>query len=254
MWFLLVNGLRTLLLQTFDANDGIRSELYDNLYVSQFIGLMIAEIVVTTVFICYLIYSIAQSERNKLEIMSVFSILSTEDVKLIYDQCDHYIDRFDNGQQFTELLNPSTAMGDGLVDGNPEDDILNPQAHAASKRQSDAVKRNLLSKLPRLSQTMHKRTMKHFNDNEPEESKSEDDSEFEFLARLRQKRGPSTNWHGLATSHKAYYGRMINLLNQIMKQDLSVPQKVIMSKMTPAQKLQVINKKAQFKNNAEELK
>ena len=36
--------------------------------------------------------------------MSVFALLSTEDVKRVYDICDTYIERFDNGDEVKELI------------------------------------------------------------------------------------------------------------------------------------------------------
>lgn len=36
--------------------------------------------------------------------MSVFALLSIDEVKRVYDVCDQYIDRFDNCDEVTELI------------------------------------------------------------------------------------------------------------------------------------------------------
>lgn len=51
-----------------------------------------------------------QTERSKQDIMSIFSLLSTQDVKDVYDTCDKYIERFDDGAEYKELLNPSKLV------------------------------------------------------------------------------------------------------------------------------------------------
>lgn len=52
----------------------------------------------TTVSFAVIVYNLVQTERSKREIMTIFAMLSKDDVKLVYDICDGFIDRFDNGE------------------------------------------------------------------------------------------------------------------------------------------------------------
>lgn len=65
---------------------------------------MIIDMLLCTVFLLFILYQITQTEKSKQEIMSVFALLSTDDVMKVYDTCDNYIDRFDNGDEVRELI------------------------------------------------------------------------------------------------------------------------------------------------------
>lgn len=71
--------------------------------VTAFTAIMSVEIVLCTVFLSLIIYQIAQTERSKQEIMAVFALLNTEDLKRVYDICDDYIERFDTNEEFKEF-------------------------------------------------------------------------------------------------------------------------------------------------------
>jgi hypothetical protein len=52
--------------------------------------------------------------------MSIFSLLSTDDVKTVYDICDRYIEKFDNDAEYGELLNDPSKHEVPNYDGNEE--------------------------------------------------------------------------------------------------------------------------------------
>jgi hypothetical protein len=41
------------------------------------------------------IRAILRAERGKLDVMKIFSLLSNEDIKRVYDLCDVYLDNFE---------------------------------------------------------------------------------------------------------------------------------------------------------------
>jgi hypothetical protein len=41
------------------------------------------------------IRAIIRTERGKLDVMKIFSMLSNEDIKRVYDLCDMYLDSFE---------------------------------------------------------------------------------------------------------------------------------------------------------------
>lgn len=60
---------------------------------------MVIGLTVTVFTLGIIIYHVVQTERSKQDIMSIFALLSLQDVKEVYDICDQFIDRFDNNEE-----------------------------------------------------------------------------------------------------------------------------------------------------------
>lgn len=54
--------------------------------------------------LAYVIQQITQTERSKQEIMSIFGLLSTEDVERVFQVCENFLDRFVDQEEVAELL------------------------------------------------------------------------------------------------------------------------------------------------------
>lgn len=64
-----------------------------------------------------MIHQISQIERSKQEIMSIFGLLSTEDVEKVFKICENYLNRFINEEEVQELLQrPNTHRGEESVE------------------------------------------------------------------------------------------------------------------------------------------
>lgn len=59
---------------------------------------MIAGILISSLSIGLIVQHIVQSEAGKVEIIGVLALLGGEEVKRVYDVCDHYIDMLDSGK------------------------------------------------------------------------------------------------------------------------------------------------------------
>ena len=53
---------------------------------------MILGILVSLIAFLLILRQIVETERTKREIMSIFGILSTQDIKQVYDVCDQYLE------------------------------------------------------------------------------------------------------------------------------------------------------------------
>ena len=53
---------------------------------------MILGILVSLTAFLLILRQIVETERTKREIMSIFGILSTQDIKQVYDVCDQYLE------------------------------------------------------------------------------------------------------------------------------------------------------------------
>lgn len=42
--------------------------------------------------------------------MRIFALLTTEDVRKVYETCDQYLDRFDSGEEYGSLVTPSNLI------------------------------------------------------------------------------------------------------------------------------------------------
>jgi Kef-type K+ transport system membrane component KefB len=62
------------------------------MYWREFIVIMIIGIAISFTSFLLILRQIMETERTKKEIMSIFSILSTEDIKQVYDVCDLYLE------------------------------------------------------------------------------------------------------------------------------------------------------------------
>lgn len=61
--------------------------------------IMIIGLIVSLSSLVIIVFQITQKESNKREIMSIFALLSPDDVKCVYDVCDHFIERLDRGDE-----------------------------------------------------------------------------------------------------------------------------------------------------------
>jgi hypothetical protein len=98
LYFILANGPRGLLVKTMENNQEIHDSIdqiishtaLSYLLICLCLGLLVA---CTLLFLA--IRAILRAEQGKLDVMKIFSLLSNEDIKRVYDLCDVYLDNFE---------------------------------------------------------------------------------------------------------------------------------------------------------------
>ncbi len=98
--FNLVNGFREILRTIQDSNTIMQiafDEYLSSNSVSYFEILMIFSITLTIVSLVLVSRELYLMTRTKNKILNIFSLLSNEEIKKVYDICDMFLDQFENG-------------------------------------------------------------------------------------------------------------------------------------------------------------
>ncbi len=72
---------------------------------------MIVGLCLTGGLLAVILRAIFKTEKGKQDIMRIFSMLSNEDIKRVYDLCDMYLDNFDENCESDE---DQSESGDGI--------------------------------------------------------------------------------------------------------------------------------------------
>ncbi|TNV87875.1 hypothetical protein FGO68_gene16168 [Halteria grandinella] len=97
LFYIVANGLRSLRQTTGDASS---FKLANVLSFSQthdkvpFITIMIVGVLVSAGSLAVIVHQILINQRNKEQIMTIFALISNQQIKAVYDVCDAFIDRF----------------------------------------------------------------------------------------------------------------------------------------------------------------
>ena len=78
---------------------------------ANFLVIMIVGALLSTLSLILVVYQVLHNEKSKYEIMQVFALINTDDVKRVYDVCDAFIDRLDNNEEVNTLIEEAAAKG-----------------------------------------------------------------------------------------------------------------------------------------------
>ena len=98
LYFILANGLRGLLVKTMENNYKVHDtidQIISHTVLSYLLIILSLGLLVACTLLFLSIRAILRTERGKLDVMKIFSMLSNEDIKRVYDLCDMYLDNFD---------------------------------------------------------------------------------------------------------------------------------------------------------------
>ncbi|TNV87908.1 hypothetical protein FGO68_gene2105 [Halteria grandinella] len=106
IFYILVNGFRSLRSMTEEAylfKLQTVIEFSKNHAIANFIAIMLVGILVSFASLGFIVYQIVKNQKNKEKIMSIFALISNDQVKSVYDVCDTFIDRFHSQTSTYEL-------------------------------------------------------------------------------------------------------------------------------------------------------
>ena len=99
----MVNGIRSIRTKTDQSNDIQHNIKASNLWKLEFLIIMIIVLVLTIAFFSAMLYEIWVIERNKVEILTLYSYLHFQEIKDVYSACDQYMSNLNRGSLLQDL-------------------------------------------------------------------------------------------------------------------------------------------------------